>query len=313
MSTVDNLSYTPSEDSEGTYRDTAQIAATGRRSWKTLGGKGKAVWPPNLDTALHSPSWASQLWESGPGSSLRSPSHIHPSAPHSPMTDGTTVPPNPTPNNLDAQSDEYACPTKDIVVPPLATDLSTFPAQSDDYACQVNDIVDPVIDIPDDDMYQTDEGDQTRKKILENILQRSREDERNWIRLKRRWPIWPSHFPDTLISNYSYYSGYFLPERSHSRQSQNLSLKDHLSRAISGLKLELKADILKFTTTAVFDHGRDTPRICTYTPLSFQEKVAQDALKYPPLPNGTILLSKTLLCIPGVVNQLISSVRYSFY
>ncbi|EDR01694.1 uncharacterized protein LACBIDRAFT_333124 [Laccaria bicolor S238N-H82] len=46
MSTVDDLSYTPSEDEK--YRDAAQIAATGRRSWKTLRGKGEAVWPPNL-------------------------------------------------------------------------------------------------------------------------------------------------------------------------------------------------------------------------------------------------------------------------
>ena len=42
------------------------------------------------DTALHAPSWASQLWESVP-SSLRSPSHVRPSVRHSPMTDGTTV------------------------------------------------------------------------------------------------------------------------------------------------------------------------------------------------------------------------------
>ncbi|KIK04711.1 hypothetical protein K443DRAFT_675725 [Laccaria amethystina LaAM-08-1] len=42
------------------------------------------------DTALHTPSWASQLWESVP-SSLRSPSHVRPSVRHSPMTDGTTV------------------------------------------------------------------------------------------------------------------------------------------------------------------------------------------------------------------------------
>ena len=46
MSTVDDLSYTPSEEEK--YRDAAQIAATGRRSWKTLRGKGEAVWPPKL-------------------------------------------------------------------------------------------------------------------------------------------------------------------------------------------------------------------------------------------------------------------------
>lgn len=50
MSTVDDLSYTPSEEEK--YRDAAQIAATGRRSWKTLRGQGEAVWPPNLEAAL---------------------------------------------------------------------------------------------------------------------------------------------------------------------------------------------------------------------------------------------------------------------
>ena len=46
MSTMDDLSYTLSGEEK--YRDAAQIAATGRRSWKTLRGKGEAVWPPNL-------------------------------------------------------------------------------------------------------------------------------------------------------------------------------------------------------------------------------------------------------------------------
>jgi TEA/ATTS domain len=50
MSTVDDLSYTPS--AEERTRDAAQIAATGRRSWKTLKGKGEAVWPPHLEAAL---------------------------------------------------------------------------------------------------------------------------------------------------------------------------------------------------------------------------------------------------------------------
>jgi len=39
--------------------------------------------------------------------------------------------------------------------------------------------------------------------------------------------------------------------------------------------------------------------------LSFQEKVAEDALKYPPLLNAKVLLSKTSLYIPGVMNQLL--------
>ena len=46
MPTVDDLSYTPS--AEERLRDAAQISATGRRSWKTLKGKGEAVWPPLL-------------------------------------------------------------------------------------------------------------------------------------------------------------------------------------------------------------------------------------------------------------------------
>ncbi|KAK0204970.1 hypothetical protein DFS33DRAFT_1273964 [Desarmillaria ectypa] len=50
LSTVEDLSYTPSADEQS--RDVAQIAATGRRSWKTLKGKGEAVWPPNLEAAL---------------------------------------------------------------------------------------------------------------------------------------------------------------------------------------------------------------------------------------------------------------------
>lgn len=44
--TVDDLSYTPSEEEK--YRDAAQFVATGRKSWKTLKGKGEAVWPPLL-------------------------------------------------------------------------------------------------------------------------------------------------------------------------------------------------------------------------------------------------------------------------
>ncbi|KAK7032271.1 hypothetical protein VNI00_013230 [Paramarasmius palmivorus] len=50
MSTVDDLSYTPSAEEKD--RDAAQIIATGRRSWKTLKGKGEAVWPPHLEAAL---------------------------------------------------------------------------------------------------------------------------------------------------------------------------------------------------------------------------------------------------------------------
>lgn len=44
--TVADLSYTPSEEEKS--RDAAQFVATGRKSWKTLKGKGEAVWPPLL-------------------------------------------------------------------------------------------------------------------------------------------------------------------------------------------------------------------------------------------------------------------------
>ncbi|KAF5391586.1 hypothetical protein D9757_002527 [Collybiopsis confluens] len=50
MSTVEDLSYTPSAEEKS--RDAAQIVATGRRSWKTLKGRGEAVWPPQLEAAL---------------------------------------------------------------------------------------------------------------------------------------------------------------------------------------------------------------------------------------------------------------------
>ena len=44
--TVEELSYTPSQAEK--TRDAAQVVATGRKSWKTLRGKGEAVWPPVL-------------------------------------------------------------------------------------------------------------------------------------------------------------------------------------------------------------------------------------------------------------------------
>ncbi|KJA14524.1 hypothetical protein HYPSUDRAFT_49086 [Hypholoma sublateritium FD-334 SS-4] len=48
--TVDDLSYTPSAEEKS--RDAEQFVATGRKSWKTLKGKGEAVWPPLLEAAL---------------------------------------------------------------------------------------------------------------------------------------------------------------------------------------------------------------------------------------------------------------------
>jgi transcriptional enhancer factor len=44
--TVDELSYTPSQEEK--TRDAEQVVATGRKSWKTLKGRGEAVWPPLL-------------------------------------------------------------------------------------------------------------------------------------------------------------------------------------------------------------------------------------------------------------------------
>ena len=44
--TVDDLSYSPSDMEKA--RDDSHLVATGRRNWKTLRGKGEAVWPLNL-------------------------------------------------------------------------------------------------------------------------------------------------------------------------------------------------------------------------------------------------------------------------
>ncbi|KAF8910555.1 hypothetical protein CPB84DRAFT_1763969 [Gymnopilus junonius] len=48
--TVDELSYTPTEEQKS--RDADQLQVTGRRSYKTLKGKAEAVWPPALEAAL---------------------------------------------------------------------------------------------------------------------------------------------------------------------------------------------------------------------------------------------------------------------
>ncbi|TFK23646.1 hypothetical protein FA15DRAFT_670355 [Coprinopsis marcescibilis] len=50
MSTVEDLSYSPTANQKRV--DAAQVAATGRRSWKTLKGRPEAVWPPALEGAL---------------------------------------------------------------------------------------------------------------------------------------------------------------------------------------------------------------------------------------------------------------------
>ncbi|KAF8655058.1 hypothetical protein AX16_003259 [Volvariella volvacea WC 439] len=50
MSTVDDLSYTPSAEQH--TRDVEQISITGRQSWKTVQGRAEAVWPPQVEAAL---------------------------------------------------------------------------------------------------------------------------------------------------------------------------------------------------------------------------------------------------------------------
>ncbi|EDR16181.1 uncharacterized protein LACBIDRAFT_302006 [Laccaria bicolor S238N-H82] len=107
-------------------------------------------------------------------------------------------------------------------------------------------------------------------------------------------------------------------------EPEQLSLKDHLSRAISELKSELKSEIFHAIETVkdvieTFKDAIETVKellpfpFSTTADIPLEEKVAEDAHKYPPLSQGTILLSKTSLYIPGVMNQLLSSVRYSFY
>ncbi|EDR16188.1 uncharacterized protein LACBIDRAFT_291942 [Laccaria bicolor S238N-H82] len=93
-------------------------------------------------------------------------------------------------------------------------------------------------------------------------------------------------------------------------EHEQLSLKDHLSRAISGLKSELKSEI--FHAIATVKKLLPCP-FSTMADIPLEEKVANDALKYPPLLGAQVLMSKTSLYIPGVMNQLLSSVRYSFY
>ncbi|KAF9533897.1 hypothetical protein CPB83DRAFT_414540 [Crepidotus variabilis] len=48
--TIADLSYTPSAKEK--FRDDGHLVDTGRRSWKTLKGRGEAVWPPFLEAAL---------------------------------------------------------------------------------------------------------------------------------------------------------------------------------------------------------------------------------------------------------------------
>jgi transcriptional enhancer factor len=50
MSAVDDLSYPLACDDR--TRDAVNTIVSGRKSWKTLKGKGEAVWPPYLEAAL---------------------------------------------------------------------------------------------------------------------------------------------------------------------------------------------------------------------------------------------------------------------
>ena len=50
MSAVDDLSYPLVGDDR--TRDAVHTIVSGRKSWKTLKGKGEAVWPPYLEAAL---------------------------------------------------------------------------------------------------------------------------------------------------------------------------------------------------------------------------------------------------------------------
>ncbi|TFY73468.1 hypothetical protein EWM64_g10544, partial [Hericium alpestre] len=50
MSAVDDLSYPLACDDR--TRDAVHTIVSGRKSWKTLKGKGEAVWPPYLEAAL---------------------------------------------------------------------------------------------------------------------------------------------------------------------------------------------------------------------------------------------------------------------
>ncbi|KAF8813184.1 hypothetical protein BYT27DRAFT_7181660 [Phlegmacium glaucopus] len=68
--TVDELSYTPSQEEK--TRDAEQIVATGRKSWKTLRGKGEAVWPPLLEAALIEALEKYQLEAIGPKGAQKS-------------------------------------------------------------------------------------------------------------------------------------------------------------------------------------------------------------------------------------------------
>jgi hypothetical protein len=50
MSAVDDLSYPLACDDR--TKDAVNTIVSGRKSWKTLKGKGEAVWPPYLEAAL---------------------------------------------------------------------------------------------------------------------------------------------------------------------------------------------------------------------------------------------------------------------
>ncbi|KAF8910627.1 hypothetical protein CPB84DRAFT_1958463 [Gymnopilus junonius] len=101
----------------------------------------------------------------------------------------------------------------------------------------------------------------------------------------------------TIIHNHNTYQ---TEERSFLR-----NILDRLDNFYSNTKSNIlnAAEVLKVLLPRGFS---EVPE------MKLEEKVAENALKYPPL-NATVLLSKTSICIPGFISQTLSSVRYSFF
>ncbi|CAA7270559.1 unnamed protein product [Cyclocybe aegerita] len=102
---------------------------------------------------------------------------------------------------------------------------------------------------------------------------------------------------DIIINNHNTYCDSEPSSRSVLSQFSNFfsSARSHIFQAAEVLRSMLPSGL------------STTPEI------HLEEKVAEDALKYPPLLHAKILLSKTSLCIQGFVSQTLTSVRYSFF
>jgi len=106
----------------------------------------------------------------------------------------------------------------------------------------------------------------------------------------------PEPSPSNLLSQISNLFSVTIPRWSSTHLTQlGQSARSHMFHTAEILKSVLPTGFLT------------SPEIC------LEEKIAEDALKYPPLMNAKILLSKTSMCIPGFVAQTLSSVRYSFF